>query len=218
MTLKPEDMRLYIKRLRKLVKQRFKTSNVKYYYAGEYGTANRRPHYHMLIFNVPDVKCLSEAWTLNGIPIGTIDVGNVEQDSIAYTMKYIDKSTWKVVHWRDDRYPEFSRSSQKLGLNYLTPEIKQWHRSSNDHLFCSLHAGHRIALPRYYKKKIFTDDEIKNQLPHIQQVIQTQDNLDRERHADLYRGTDITYEHIVDQRRFMRYKNFYHRQKLKSRK
>lgn len=45
-TLYKEDMQKFLKRLRK------KISPIKYYYCGEYGDDNGRPHYHAIIFGV----------------------------------------------------------------------------------------------------------------------------------------------------------------------
>lgn len=214
MTLAPKDMDLYFKRLRKLVKQRYRRCGIKYYYAGEYGSLNKRPHYHAIIFNVPDERDLSEAWCLRGIPIGQIHVGKVTQDSIAYTMKYIDKSTWKMAHQRDDRYPEFSRMSQGLGSSYLTPEIIRWHRADPDNNYCSLYQGHRIAMPRYYRKKIYTDDEIRAQLPHIQKRVYEIQIEDQKSHEA---RSNVPYEDILTQRIYNRYRSFYRKQQIKPR-
>jgi len=207
MTLDTEDLRLYIKRLRKSVKQKYGTGiKIKYFAAGEYGTDNKRPHYHLILFNVPDVTMIANSWSLNGVPIGHVDIGNVSSDSIAYTMKYIDKSTWSMMHSRDDRYPEFQRSSQGLGISYLTPEVIKWHRSDVNHLFCSLHEGHRIAIPRYYKRKIFTDDEVKLQLPHIQKVVLENEVESRRKH---YLYSEVDYDSLQEQRKRMVYQQHY---------
>lgn len=207
MTLSPEDFRLYMKRLRKKVKQVYgRGISVKYFVAGEYGTVGGRPHYHAIIFNVPDKRMIVDCWSINGVSIGGVHLGEVTQDSIAYCMKYIDKSTWRKYHGRDDRYPEFQRNSKELGIAYLSDhEMVQFHRSSPDHLFCSLHKGHRIALPRYYKRKIFTEDEIRNQLPHIQRVVAQKQEKDRVAYE---LSSDLSWDYIQDQRKFMRWRNF----------
>lgn len=215
MSLKPEDMRLYWKRLRKICRSKYGVK-IKYYYCGEYGGTTERPHYHAIIFNVPDDRLFSEAWSLNGVPIGGVHVGSVTQDSIAYTLKYIDKSSWSPKHSRDDRFREFSRMSQGLGLNYLTPEIVQWHRSSPEHMFCSLYAGHRIALPRYYKRKMFTDDEVKEMLPHVQNAVKA---AQVEKESDILRlNPDADLALVLEERRLERYRLFYYRQNIKKRK
>lgn len=216
-TLEPNDMRLYIKRLRKLIRKSSTPTSIKYYFVGEYGGGKGRPHYHMILFNCMDQRHAVNAWAINGQPIGGVHVGTVTTESVAYTMKYIDKSGFKIKHARDDRYPEFSRSSQNLGDNYLTDEMKAWHRIPGN-LYCSLHSGHRIALPRYYKLKIFTDAEIKSQLPYIQKQVRLAELENRKKIELRYRGTDITYDYIMEQRKYSRYTNYYNRQRNKRNK
>lgn len=208
MTLNPNDLRLYFKRLRKAVKQKYgHVGLIKYFAAGEYGTIGKRPHYHVILFNVPDEKLIVDCWSINGVPIGGVHIGTVTQDSIAYTMKYIDKSTWKSAHKRDDRVAEFQRSSKGIGLSYLDdPEVVRFHRSSPDHLFCSLYEGHRVAIPRYYKRRIFTEDEISQQIPHIQRVV-----ADRERKLKIEheRTSSLDWDYVKEQRKYARYRSFY---------
>lgn len=214
LTLEPDALRLYFKRLRRI--SRSSGQKIRYYAAGEYGTDNHRPHYHCIIFNCNAVHAV-DAWAINGVPIGGVHIGNVTKDSIAYTMKYIDKSTWKPWHNRDDRYPEFSRMSQGLGLSYLTPEIVKWHKQDPPNLYCSLHEGHTIALPRYYKNRIFNEDEVKQQLPYIQEMVKQKEDNDFKEFQRTYKGSK-SYDTIMEERKLERYKRFYHRQKLKKRK
>lgn len=82
MTLRKKHFQDFMKRLRKL-----EPNHLKYYAVGEYGTHNNRPHYHAIIFNVLDTGSYASAWEF-----GQIHIGHVSSDSIAYTMKYIDKS------------------------------------------------------------------------------------------------------------------------------
>lgn len=215
-TLRPEDFRLYIKRLRKACKG----VTIRYYVAGEYGTINGRPHYHAIIFNVPPdrLNLITDCWSLNGVSIGGVHVGNVSGDSIAYTLKYLDKGAWFPKHRRDDRYPEFARNSKNLGASYLTPEIVGFHRADPSRLFCSLHEGHRVAMPRYYKRKIFSEDEVKAQLPYIQSVLLERERLGRIDFAARYPNADFTYEDIIEERKRGRYYSFHLRQQIKSRK
>jgi len=107
MTLDRGEFPRFMKRLRKLT-----TNKLKYYMCGEYGTQRSRPHYHAIIFGVPKDSLYFDAWSLGGNSLGNVVVGTVTGDSIAYTMKYIDKSTWKQKHGRDDRVPEFSLMSK----------------------------------------------------------------------------------------------------------
>lgn len=88
MTLRKKDYQDFMKRLRKLSPH----VSIKYYAAGEYGSKFNRPHYHAIMFNVPDIELFAKAWSLDGIQLGAVHVGSVTGDSIAYTMKYIAKT------------------------------------------------------------------------------------------------------------------------------
>jgi len=191
LTLRKADFQNFMKRLRKLT-----TNDLKYYACGEYGTRHRRPHYHAIIFNCPSSDLFAQAWTLGGDQLGGVHVGDVTSDSIAYTMKYIDKSNFKFAHGRDDREKEFSLMSKGLGKNYLTDDVIKYHKSSVDRLYVTETLGRRIAMPRYYRKKIYTDFELDLQFQHIQNVAALNDVQDRRKFDLLYPNVDssvLTY-------------------------
>jgi len=203
MTLSKRDFQLFMKRLRKL-----SPCKLKYYAVGEYGTHNKRPHYHAIIFNCPDASMYHEAWGL-----GQIHVGNVTGDSIAYTMKYIDKSRYKPGHGRDDRQPEFPLMSKRLGDNYLTDEMVRYHKSDITRLYATHVGGSRIALPRYYKNKIYTEAEQKAQVKFIQQVGE-KELAEYQRQFKLADyPPDYSFHTWMDTQKIARYQSFYHNQK-----
>lgn len=156
----------YIKRLRKLCHG----VSVKYYACGEYGSDNRRPHWHAIVFNVPDDEMFFTAWSLDGKPFGKVHVGQVSGDSVAYVMKYIDKPggvplfpNWKPFVGRDDRIPEFALMSKGLGESYITPAIKRYHQADLSRMYMVRDGGFKIAMPRYYRERIYTEDERASQ-------------------------------------------------------
>lgn len=151
MTLKREDLTNYWKRLRKRNPQ-----PIKYYAVGEYGEKNSRPHYHAIVFNVADELDIHKAWTIEGVPLGGVHVGQLSNSSIAYCAKYVDKKKGIPVHKRDDRLKEFSVMSRHLGDNFLTPAMKLYYLSDLTRMSVVL-GGKRVALPRYYRDKIFAD-------------------------------------------------------------
>lgn len=148
MTLKPEDITKWIKRLRKVNKEK-----IKYYYVGEYGGQTNRPHYHMIIYNA-DINLIDKTWNL-----GAIHYGEVNGASIGYTLKYMIKDSRIPMHKNDDRLPEFGRMSKGLGAQYLTDNIIQWHQNQAALLtrLCCMIDGKKIPMPRYYKEKIYSE-------------------------------------------------------------
>lgn len=206
MTLDKPDVQKYFKRLRKLMPD----VKFKYYLAGEYGTQNKRPHYHFIAFNCPDKQHFFDAWNK-----GSVHVGDVSNDSVAYTMKYIDKASFRKMHSRDDRIPEFSLMSKGLGDNYLTPESVQYHKDDISRLYMTKPGGYRIAMPRYYRNKIFNERERSAQVDIIQNVFSGSEQEKRKQVADLY-GDLMTYEEYIDNERFGRHYNFYSQQKQRN--
>lgn len=161
MTLDKDAFPKYMKRLRKI------TSNkLKYYACGEYGTKNKRPHYHAIVFNVPKDEMFYDAWKIDGNYLGQVFVGDVTGNSVAYTMKYIDKGPnvdgiypgWKPFYGRDDRQKEFALMSKGMGKSYCTDTMKKYHNADLSRVYLTVDGGFKIAMPRYYKERIFDED------------------------------------------------------------
>jgi len=154
-TLSPRDLQLFFKRLRKYHFQvGDRDRSVKYYAAGEYGSIGKRPHYHVILFNSSELA-VCNTWNL-----GAVHFGDVAEASVGYTLKYISKGRWKPMHKRDDRYKEFARMSKGLGANYITPAMKKWHLNDlENRMYCMIEDGKKIAMPRYYKDRIYNDEQ-----------------------------------------------------------
>lgn len=200
MTLQKQDFQKFMKRLRK----QCPTAKLKYYACGEYGSSNNRPHYHAIVFNCPDENMYVNAWEL-----GSIHIGKVSGDSIAYTMKYIDKQKGKKLHARDDRQPEFPLMSKGLGANYLSEQMINYHKADISRLYATKQGGHQIALPRYYRNKIYSEEDQKNQVFLIQEQIQKQEQKELSEFYSLGYPDSYTFEAWKESKRFGRYKNFY---------
>ena len=149
MNLDKRDVQLFMKRLRKL-----STEKIKYYLCGEYGGTSNRPHYHIILFNA-EVKNIEAAWQR-----GNTHYGEVSGASIGYTLKYMSKVSRIPMHKNDDRQPEFSLMSKGLGQNYLTENMQGWHKADLlNRVHMVLPDGKKVAMPRYYKDKLYTENE-----------------------------------------------------------
>lgn len=148
MSLANRDLQLFFKRLRKAHDA---DCRIKYFAVGEYGGKTARPHYHAILFNA-DVKKIQPAWKL-----GEIHYGQVTGASVGYTLKYMAKKGVIPIHRNDDRVPEFSRMSKGLGAGYLSDAVLGWYLNEIENkMYCPLMDGRKIAMPRYYKDKIFS--------------------------------------------------------------
>lgn len=208
LTLRKRDYQLYMKRLRKLCPEH----TLKYYAVGEYGTLNERPHYHAIIFNCPTDHLFADAWGL-----GQVHVGRVTSDSIAYCMKYIDKPPTAKKHLRDDRVREFSLMSSKLGACYMSDDMVAYHRADLSRVYVTKPGGYRIAMPRYYREKIFTKLQLDAQIDIITAAVEEQEKLSRLRFDQFKYDPSYTYEEHQVRAKHGRYHSFYSRQTIKPR-
>lgn len=142
---------MFFKKLRKC----YQHDKIKYYCVGEYGdqwrpsTPKGRPHYHALIFyrgNVDWFKIslkIKELWSYG---IAQVLPVNGAQ---GYVTKYILK-----FDKREHLVKPFSLISHGLGIDYLSYQMIKYHR---DNLvpYAIKPGGYHVALPRYYKDKIF---------------------------------------------------------------
>lgn len=197
MTLKKKDVQDFMKRLRKR-----SLSKLRYYVCGEYGSKNKRPHYHMVLFNA-DIESVIGAWSLNNKPIGDVHFGDVNGASIGYVLKYMNKPKTVPMHQNDDRIPEFSLMSKRLGDNYLTQNMIQWHKDDlENRVFIKIEDGKKIPLPRYYKQKMYDEEEQQKILiAHKEQSIQHQQK------TILELGED--WENILIQRKYEAFRRMY---------
>lgn len=174
MTLCVKDFQKYMKRLRNSymykkfnpITKRWnncydKVPKISYYCAGEYGSKNFRPHFHAILFGT-DEEHARNAWHCDGVLIGDVHFGTCEAASISYCTKYMTKGRIIPVHSGDDRVPEFALMSKYLGVDYLTNDVIKWHRQDLLRSFV-MHNGFKIPLPRYFKDKIFTKEELEIQ-------------------------------------------------------
>lgn len=181
MTTRTTDLQNFFKRLRKHYKHK-----LKYYACSEYGSNTFRPHYHIILFNA-DYVGVTEAWSLQGKPIGYVHFGDVTQASIGYTLKYITKEKRVGLHGRDDREPERSFMSKGLGANYVTPAIVKWHYDDLlNRMYAPLKDGKKAPLARYYKEKIYQPEDLAIINAHIHNL-----SLDEE-------VTELTREQIYN--------------------
>lgn len=181
---------------------------LKYYYCGEYGGRTMRPHYHMLLFNSNHDDVLN-AWVDpdKKKPIGSIHFGDVNGASVGYTLKYMMKPGKIPLHKNDDRIPEFSNMSKGLGLNYLTDSMIKYHKNDlESRVNITIEGGRKIAMPRYYKDKLYSEDEKeKIQQVAISEAEKRLEKLER----DMFHQYGELYPTMVIQNHMDQFKKMY---------
>lgn len=192
LSLRRSDVQLFLKRLRKSLTSQNYHEKIRYYAIGEYGDHTDRPHYHLIMYNLPRTlrepyDSLTRAW-----PLGTIHVGNITPASVAYTLKYISKGKKVPSFEFDDRETEKALMSKGMGLAYITPATKRFHKIQREDLTSRLYVpimdGKKIAMPRYYRNKIYTKAELAKIAVQMSQKCQrlekVEDYLAREKIKD----------------------------------
>ena len=103
------DLQKFIKRMRNFQTRKTKSNKqIRYYAVGEYGTKTKRPHYHMMAFNLHE-KLLNEVTQI--WDKGHIDIGECNPATIRYLTKY-------VINRPDMQYkdaPPFALMSKRPG-------------------------------------------------------------------------------------------------------
>lgn len=188
MTLNKRDFQLFMKNLRWA--SRANPVPIKYFCAGEYGTKSWRPHFHAIMFNLELSTLVGDNFflqiqnkliPLDGSshkfhsplwPHGHFTIGQVMDASVGYTLKYVMKESRVPLHANDDRVPEFQLMSKGLGSAYLTPAMKRWHKKALlDRYYLPLKDGKKVALPRYYREKIYTQIQRQSIGKHLSETL-----------------------------------------------
>lgn len=123
---------------------------ISYFCIGERGDLKNRPHYHILLFNVPwnqenTSDILQKLWDK-----GLVHVGDVNEKSICYCTDYCVT--------KDDEKTEWRIMSKGIGLDYIN-EHKKHHVSKLDYEVGIFEK--KFNMPEYMKRKIFSESERK---------------------------------------------------------
>ena len=154
-SLEREHLTNFFKRLRKDISP----AKIKYFACGEYGSKYKRPHYHAIIFGLDAYDpVIQENWNL-----GYVKNGTVTYESARYVADYIQKSVVGELAYetydQTGRERPFCAMSKGLGLDYAKIHIEEWlSHIYNDKPGYTVN-GIAMSLPRYYLRKLLTDEE-----------------------------------------------------------
>lgn len=161
------DVQLFLKRLRKTTKNK-----LRYYLTAEYGEKTLRPHYHMILFNLDyDLitvnKKVESSWQL-----GQIDIGTVTPKSINYVTKYVFKKS-STPNYLSGVFNLMSRNPG-IGAHYLKSH-SNYHAGDQEPKFHAVTwGGRKVALPRYYVERMFSEETRRRHAEEIQQFDEQQ--------------------------------------------
>lgn len=155
-----EDFQKYMKRLRKSLEP----LKVRFFAVGEYGGKHKRPHYHLLLFGLPyslsdeydPLRIIQTPW-----PFGNVDIGELNGSSINYVISYLDMKGYKPHEYSEEQFALMSRrpglGANKLWNNDFTKFFTEKRLMENSAMVA--HDGLKMPLPRYYKDKLYTQQQ-----------------------------------------------------------
>lgn len=192
-TLLKRDLQLFMKRLRKKF-----GNGIRFYASGEYGSATFRPHYHLALFNLPELNLIffkksplgqfyylspdiSECWNL-----GHVLVGELNFNSSSYISRYVTKK----LDGELDIYsplgivPPFSLMSRKPGIARQYYDDHYSDIYDTDTIYLSTpKGGRKLKPPRYFDKLLENDDPVlfnsvrENRLISYESYVSTLNNI-----------------------------------------
>lgn len=159
-------MRRFLERWRKTEKK-----SVKHWFASELGQKkSERVHMHGLLWTEKSGEFISEKWKYGMITIGKrnydkgkemnkYELGYVSEKTINYIVKYVSKT--------DEKHKEYKSiilCSQGIGKKYIdrTDSKRNKYNGKETKEEYTTRNGLKLALPIYYRNKIYNDKEREN--------------------------------------------------------
>ena len=148
------DCQLFFKRLRKKIYP----NKIRYFLCSEYGPRTLRPHYHLIVFNFPlnldPCETITNCWKK-----GFVTVSPVNDARCNYLAKYVVTGYVLPDFLNVKSRRPFSLQSRHpgIGASYLSSRNVERHKSL---LTADMPVqGHAESAPRYYRDRIFNDEE-----------------------------------------------------------
>lgn len=170
MSLLPSDLTKFLKDLRAYYKYHYDFEGIRFFGCGEYGDKNKRPHYHVILFNCPifDLYEVDEPsstglkqWSSHVLEDiwkhGLVRIGEVTFESCAYVARYImKKHKGKDAHYYDENglIPEFVRMSRKPGIarHYFDENFQKIYYYDQVTFLSSKGIPLTVKPPKYYDR------------------------------------------------------------------
>ena len=143
-----KGLRLFLERVRKDTKK-----SIKHWCVTELGEDKDRIHLHGIFFGQKSAELIKKHWKYGFVFIG----GYCNSRSINYMTKYMLKV--------DVKHPTFKQivlASSGIGSGYMNRLDYLWQKQNYKKIDVATYTfrnGTKMAMPKYYKNKIFTDKE-----------------------------------------------------------
>ncbi|QXN75087.1 replication initiator protein [Microvirus mar22] len=173
------DLQLFIKRLRSRIARSFpENSNVRFFGIGEYGGTTHRPHYHVILFNLPAVrnlrKIIEDCWHK-----GFITLSSVNPQRISYVANYSLFSFLFSDNENSEIPTPFRVMSRRPGIGSSYISLDRYNRHNEQDIPFARYKNYIYRLPRFFKDKFFDTVEVRER-------IQNNINRYKQQEADIY--------------------------------
>lgn len=219
--LVPEHLQKYLKRIRRAAERRGAPARIRFFACGEYGEDTERPHYHVILYNVPDsliekarkwVDSTPEAplWTSETLskfwPYGFSVFGDVNWQTCAYVARYIVKKQLGVTKQDQEKVQasfglppwqhEFVRMSRSPGIGRDYYEDHKDEIYETDELFVPIKGLIQAVRPvNYYDRLYDVDHHIALRRMKLQRSKQAEESM-----KVTLTTTDLTEEEYLIQK------------------
>lgn len=224
--LEPKDLTKFIKDLRAYYKYHYNHDGIRFFACGEYGSKGQRPHYHLIIFNLPlNLKKIDRVnvtkwgkepvWYSQEIDQiwgkGLVAIGEVTWSSCAYVARYMmkkqkgnDEQTDKEYYLKKGQTPEFVRMSRMPGIGSDYYDINRDKIYFNDEIIMKTikENASSIKPPKFYDRKFDIDN------PEMMEAIKKKrkESMERAEKARREKETYTYYERLQIDARTMQEK------------
>lgn len=211
--LVPSDLQKFLKRVRKYCSD-IGYRGQRFFACGEYGDEYLRPHYHMILYNVPlqllegahlwpDSKPGAPLWTApelsNLWPHGIVVYGDVTWSTCAYVARYVMKKRKGKDHkaqidaqnvlfpsqpWQD----EFVRMSRRPGIGKMYYIMKKDDIYATDEIFLPIKELIQAVKPSKYYDKLYD----VNHHQELRRIKKARSDLAEKALATTLQETDLT--------------------------
>lgn len=223
-TLVKKDVQDFIKRLRK----HYKGQTIRYYMCGEYGSdkeyytwkgekreATKRPHYHIIFFNLDfedkkeykyskcewskDKNILYKSKVLDKLwKKGHADINEVNYETCCYVARYVTKKMYGAAaeeHYKG-RLPEYTCMSRRPGIGYSFFEKNREKFENEEDFWQKTKKGLKLLNKiRYFDKQIEKENPEK-----LEEIKKNRERKSKDTWNEILKGTDISKEEYIRNR------------------
>lgn len=219
-TLEPNDFTQFMKNLRQIMKREYGVDGIRFIGCGEYGTEERRPHYHLILFNfnIPvdqlyephlkdgdySYKCklIERAWSERKGKacecMGICDVTPATWNTIAYVARYITKKIngkeSEDFYAMQGELKEFFRCSTGIGKGYYDLHKEDIYKYDQI-LIKNKKGSHWVKPPKYFDDLYEQEEPEKmKQIKQNRKKLQLQQLINKSKLTSLTRWEQLQLE------------------------